>query len=150
MTIPPRPRRQDGNVEPRSDLGNEAPQAHPVTELRLRLSGIRLTGSHGVHPEEREHGNRFEVDVEVVCASVDAVETDDLKDTIDYQGIGDIVRELNSRQTFNLIESFAGTIANALLTKYDAISAVTVRVSKLAPPRLTDVDRTVAEVTRRR
>jgi len=137
-------------VEPRSDLGNEAPRAHPVTELRLHLPGIRLTGFHGVHPKEHEHGNRFEVDVEVVCASVDAVETDELKDTIDYQGIGDIVREINGRQTFNLIESFAGTIANELLTKYDAISSVTVRVSKLAPPGLTDVDRTVAEVTRRR
>ena len=137
-------------MEPRSDLGSEAPQAHPVTELRLRLSRIRLTGSHGVHPEEREHGNRFEVDVEVVCASVDAVETDELKDTIDYQGIGDVVREINSRQTFNLIESFAGTVANALLTKYDALSSVTVRVSKLAPPGLTDADRAVAEVTRRR
>ena len=137
-------------MEPRRNLGHEAPQAHPVAELRLRLSGIHLTGSHGVHPEERKHGNRFEVDVEVVCASADAVGTDELNDTIDYQGIGDIVREINSRQTFNLIESFAGTIANELLTKYDAISSVTVRVSKLAPPGLTDVDRTVAEVTRRR
>ena len=137
-------------METRSDLGNEAPRAHPVTELRLRLPGIRLTGFHGVHPKERKHGNRFEVDVEVVCSSVDAVETDELKDTIDYQGIGDVVREINSRQTFNLIESFAGTITNALLKKYDAISAVTVRVSKLAPPGLPGVDRTVAEVTRRR
>ncbi len=137
-------------MEPRSDLGSEAPRAHPVTELRLRLSGIRLTGSHGVHPEEREHGNRFEVDVEVVCPSVDAVETDELQDTIDYQGIADVVREINSRQTFNLIESFAGAIANALLTKYDAIPSVAVRVAKLSPPGLADVDRTVAEVTRRR
>ncbi len=137
-------------MEPRSDLGSEASRAHPVTELRLRLSGIRLTGSHGVHPEEREHGNRFEVDVEVVCPSVDAVETDELQDTIDYQGIADVVREINSRQTFNLIESFAGAIANALLTKYDAIPSVAVRVAKLGPPGLADVDRTVAEVTRRR
>ncbi len=133
-------------MEPRGKLGNEVPH----TELRLSLSGIRLKGYHGVHPEEREHGNRFEVEVEVECSSAEAVETDELEDTIDYQGIGDVVRETNSRQTFNLIESFAGAIASALLTKYRAISSVTVRVSKLAPLGLPDVDRTVAEVTRRR
>ncbi len=137
-------------MERRRDPGNEAPQAHPVTELRLSLSGIRLTGFHGVCPGEREHGNRFEVDVEVESASVDAVETDELEDTIDYRGIDDVVREINVRQTFNLIESFAGAIADALLTKYGALSSVTVRVSKLTPPGLTDVDRTVAEVTRKR
>jgi dihydroneopterin aldolase len=137
-------------VEPRSELGSESPRQHPISELRLRLSGIHLTGRHGVRPEEREHGNRFVVDVDLECASVVAVETDELEDTIDYQGIGDVVRGINDRQTFNLIESFAGAIASALLAEYSAISSVTVQVSKLTPPGLPDVDRTVAEVTRRR
>ena len=137
-------------MEPRSDLGSEVPRKHAVTALRLRLQGIRMTGHHGVHPEERECGNRFEIDVDLECTSVDAVGTDELKDTIDYRGIGGIVRRINSRRTFNLIESFAGAIARALLDEYETISSATVRVSKLAPPGLPDVDRTTAEVTRRR
>jgi len=135
-------------VEPRSDLRGGIPDEDATIALRLCVSGIRLTGYHGVHPEERVRGNRFEVDVEVECTSVDAADTDELSDTIDYQQITEVVREINRRQTFNLIESFAGAIANVLLGRFRKIAVVTVRVSKLDPPGLEDVERTVAEVTR--
>ncbi len=138
-------------MEPQSSLRGEVPKKRAaVSGLRLGVLGIRLTGRHGVHPEEREHGNRFEVDVELECTTVDAVETDKLADTIDYQEITNLVREISRRQPFNLIESFAGAIAGALLAKYPTISAAVVRVSKFAPPGLSDVERTVAEVTRSR
>ena len=137
-------------MEPQSSLRGEAPETCAPGGLRLGVSGIRLTGRHGVHSEEREQGNRFEVDVELECASVNATETDELADTIDYQEITDLVREVSRRQLFNLIESLAGAIAGALLAKYPTISEAMVRVSKLSPPRLSDVDRTVAEVTRSR
>ena len=135
-------------MEPRSDLRGGIPDEDATIALRLCVSGIRLTGYHGVHPEERVRGNRFEVDVEVECTSVDAADTDELSDTIDYQQITEVVREINRRQTFNLIESFAGAIANVLLGRFRKIAVVTVRVSKLDPPGLEDVERTVAEVTR--
>ena len=150
MTILLRAERQDGNVEPQSSLRGEVPDARGTIGLRLSVSGIRLTGYHGVHSEEREHGNRFVIDVELECTTVDAVETDKLADTIDYQEVTNLVREISGRQTFNLIESFAGAIAGALLAEYTTISTAVVRVSKLAPPGLSDVDRTVAEVTRSR
>jgi dihydroneopterin aldolase len=137
-------------VEPQSSLRGEVPEARAASSLRLGVSGIRLTGRHGVRSEEREHGNRFEVDVELACTSVNAIETDELADTIDYQEITNLVREVSRRQPFNLIESFAGAIAGALLAKYPTISEAVVRVSKLVPPGLSDVNRTVAEVTRSR
>jgi dihydroneopterin aldolase len=137
-------------VEARSSLRGKVPRAGAATSLRLGVWGIRLTGQHGVYSEEREHGNRFEVDIELGCTSVDAIETDKLADTIDYQEITDLVREVSRRQPFNLIESLAGAIARALLAKYPTISEAVVRVSKLVPPGLSDVARTVAEVTRRR
>ncbi len=134
-------------MEPQSRLRGEI---EGPAELRLRLSRIRLTGYHGVHPEEREHGNRFEIDIDIESLAVDGIETDELTDTIDYQAIADLVREINDRRTFNLIESFAGAIASGLLARFETISAVTVRVAKLAPPGLGDVDRAIAEVRRRR
>lgn len=137
-------------MKPQRDRGSVAPEARGATNLRLGVSGIRLTGSHGVDPRERERGNRFEVDVECVCRNVDAVETDELADTVDYRAITDLVRETSSRHAFNLIESLAGAIAAALLKTFPMISETVVRVSKLAPPGLSDVDRTKAEVTRRR
>jgi len=109
---------------------------------------MHLSGRHGIHPEERERGNRFEIDVEIECTSQDAVETDEIQDTVDYREIARIVRHINDRQTFNLIESFAGAIAEELLAKLPMISVTIVRVSKLAPPDLGDIERTMAQVTR--
>jgi len=137
-------------VKPHSSLGGEAPQARAASGLRLGVLGIHLTGRHGVYPEERECGNRFEIDVELECRTTDAIETDELADTIDYQEITDLVREINGRQPFNLIESFAGAIAGELLSRFPTISVAVVRVSKLFPPGLNDADRTVSEVTRSR
>ena len=137
-------------MEPQSRLRGEIREEQPATELRLRLSRIRLAGHHGVHPEERERGNRFEIDIDIESSVLDGIETDELADTIDYRVIADLIREINDRQTFNLIESFAGAIASELLASFETISAVMVRVAKLTPPGLGDIDRTIAEVRRRR
>jgi dihydroneopterin aldolase len=150
LTIPLRAERQDRNVEPQNSLRGEAPRALAASDLRLGVFGIRFIGHHGVHPDERERGNRFEIDVELECATADVVETDELADAIDYREVTDLVREINGRQPFNLIESFAGAIASALLARFPKISTAVVRVSKLAPPGVSDVDRTMAEVTRSR
>ncbi len=134
-------------MEPQRSPRGEAPEVHASSRLRLGVSGIRLTGHHGVDPAERVRGNRFVVDVEVECT---AVETDELADTIDYRDVTGLVREVNRRQSFNLIESFAGAIADALLARFPTISEAVVRVSKLSPPGLGDVDRAEVEVTRGR
>jgi len=139
-------------VEPQSSLTRGVRQA-PTTatrEVRLGVCGIRLRGRHGIHPQERIEGNRFEIDVEIVSTCADAVETDDLVDTIDYREIADIVRTINDRQTFNLIESFAGRIADALFERFLMASDAIVKVSKLDPPGLGQVDRTVVQITRSR
>jgi len=116
----------------------------------LGVSGVRLAGIHGVYPEEREHGNRFRVGVEVECASFDAVASDELADTIDYQTITSLVREISDRRPFNLIESFAGAIADEILTKFPSAAAAIVRVSKVDPPGLGDVECAWVEVARSR
>ncbi len=136
-------------MEPQSSA-NGGVQETRSTGCRLRLGafGMHLSGRHGIHPEERERGNRFEIDVEIECTSQDAVETDEIQDTVDYREIARIVRHINDRQTFNLIESFAGAIAEELLAKLPMISVTIVRVSKLAPPDLGDIERTMAQVTR--
>jgi len=137
-------------VNPQGGSGGEILEARGPDGLRLVVSGISFTGRHGVRREERERGNRFAVDIELECRLLDSIETDELADTIDYQQITDLVREINDRRSFNLIESFAGAIADAILESHPGVLAVVARVSKLAPPGLGDVERTTAEVTRRR
>jgi len=138
-------------VEPQSRLDGDSQGKRTPDRLRLGVFGIRLSGCHGVYPEERERGgNRFRIDVELECRSLDAVVSDELVDAVDYQQVTDLVREIGDRRTFYLIESFAGAIADGILDNFPSVSAVVARVSKLAPQGLGDVDCATAELRRSR
>jgi len=118
--------------------------------VRLSIREIALTGPHGVYPHERIEGNRFSVDVELVGAFGTAVRTDRLEETIDYEQIVDLVREINDGKPFNLIESFAGAIVEQLIARFSLISQATVRVRKVVPKHLGEMGAAEVEVTRSR
>ncbi len=129
--------------------GEEAQRDRERLQVRLSVRGIESHGRHGVHMQEQEQGPRFSVDVEVVGALHQAVASDDLKDTIDYERLVTLVLDINASRRFNLIESFAGAIGDALIKSFPRIDETCVRVSKLRPMLLPDVAATEAEVVRR-
>ena len=118
--------------------------------VRLIVEGIDFEGRHGVYAEEREQGNRFRVDVEITADLSSALTSDRLEDTVDYGSVVSFVTEINRRQRFNLIESFAGAISTGLLLQFPRIDQVLVRVRKLAPPGLGNAVCASAEVRRNR
>ena len=88
---------------------------------------------HGLQGEERVHGQQFEVDVEAILDLKAAGQSDKLEDTIDVNLIYDIVEEIILEGDFNLLETIAEHIAEALLDKLK-ISAVLVRARKPQAP----------------
>ncbi|MGB2982252.1 MAG: dihydroneopterin aldolase [Candidatus Bipolaricaulia bacterium] len=119
-------------------------------KVRLIVEGIQLEGPHGVYAEEREQGNRFRIDIEVVADLSTAVSSDRLEDTVDYGSVVHFIEEINRQRQFNLIESFAGAISNELLTRFSRIDEVLVRVRKVSPHGLGNVECAAAEVRRSR
>jgi len=114
--------------------------------VRLIVEGIEVEGHHGVYPEERERGNRFRIDVEVLPDVEAALSTDRVEDTVDYAEIVRLVEEINNRRPFNLIESFAAAISDRLLKHFPRIEEALVRVSKLSPPGMGSTTCATAEV----
>jgi 7,8-dihydroneopterin aldolase/epimerase/oxygenase len=80
-----------------------------VPEL-VRLSGIRVDGRHGVRPDEQERPQPFEIDLELV---VDA-EGDDLATTADYEHVVSVVRGLVATESYRLIETLVGRVAQVV------------------------------------
>ncbi|HVL98067.1 MAG TPA: dihydroneopterin aldolase [Egibacteraceae bacterium] len=96
---------------------------------RIEISGLRAFGRHGVHPEEREHGQTFEVDLVVECDLSAAAVSDSLVDTVDYDALARRVAEGVTTTRFALLEALAAHLAGVVLAE-PAVSAVEVRVSK--------------------
>jgi dihydroneopterin aldolase len=92
----------------------------------LELHGLELFGRHGVDEEERRDGQTFFVDLTLRVAepaedSVDA--------TYDYRRARDIVRAVNERGSYRLLETFAAAVADALAAE-PGVERAGVRVRK--------------------
>src|SRR5205085_2224316 len=83
----------------------------------------------GVHAHEREHGGRFEIDVELEAALEKASQTDELEDTVDYVQVQQVVVAATTTKRYHLLESLSDAIASELLEKFPAREVI-VRVRK--------------------
>ena len=114
----------------------------------IRLSGLRVVGTHGVLAEERERAQPFEVDLVLTADLAAASVSDDLGDTVDYGAVAGVVERIVREERCALLERLAGRIAEVVLALDARIVGVEVTVTKLRPP--VPVDLASAAVTLRR
>lgn len=99
----------------------------------ISLHGIDVYAHHGVHPAERELGQRFVIDVDLWADCTAAALSDDLGQALDYTAAHRLVCETTAGTSFHLLESLAGQLCRALLQGL-AVDKVLVRVHKPNPP----------------
>ncbi|HZT64942.1 MAG TPA: dihydroneopterin aldolase [Acidimicrobiales bacterium] len=115
----------------------------------IQVRGLRVMGTHGVLPEERQRAQPFEVDLDLQVDVTRAGATDDLDDTVDYGAVIELVDRLVSTESCRLLETLAQRIADAVLSE-PTVAAVTVAVRKLHPPVAADVTSVGVSITRSR
>ena len=101
---------------------------------RIFLRGMRFMACHGVLPHEREVPQPFEVDVEMGLDLRAVGEADDLRQTVNYAEVYDVVSTVLTVTRKYLIEALAEEIAEDLLRDFDALRWVRVTVHKPAAP----------------
>lgn len=95
----------------------------------IRLNNLIFYAYHGVEESEKQLGQRFEIDVELYLALEKAGRTDQLKDTVDYTQVYQVIEELVLESEYNLIEALAEDIAHNILTRFPVTETI-VRVRK--------------------
>lgn len=117
---------------------------------RIILSGLRSFGFHGVFEEERRSGQEFIVDVTLALDLSRAGETDDLRDTVHYGEVADVVAGIVTGPPMDLIEAVAHRIAAAILEGFPAVRSVDVTVHKPNAPLAQSFDDVAVAITRSR
>ncbi len=117
---------------------------------RIEIRDLRVTGTHGVLPEERERAQPFSVDIVAWVDMEAAQQSDDLADTVDYGALAEAAAEVVGGRSYRLLEALAGRLASALLIVDPRLEAVEVTVRKLRPPLALDVGSTAVRVRRAR
>ena len=113
----------------------------------IRLKNASFYAYHGVATDEQNLGGKFEVDVELQGNLAAAKESDNLKQTVDYEAVYALVGKSVTSKKFYLLETLAHSIAHQLLAAYKQIDVVTVRVRKPHPPVKGVIDYVEIEVT---
>ena len=115
----------------------------------IRLHNMRFYGRHGVNPEEKTLGQRFEVDVELLLDTRPAGLQDNLCLTINYAQVYKAVKRIVEEECFDLIESLAETIAMHIGQHFSP-SRVRVCVRKPHVPIKGTLDYVAVEIERTR
>lgn len=116
---------------------------------RIRLTGIRARGFHGVHPEERRDGQLFVADVTLSMSLDEAAATDELGATVHYGHLAREVEAVLAGEPADLIETVAGRIAAAALRR-DRVRSVEVTVHKPDAPIAVRFDDVAVSIERAR
>lgn len=101
---------------------------------KILLNKMQFYGYHGLFPEERKLGQRFDVDLELYLDLSKAGKSDDMHDSIHYGEVYTAVKGILEGEPKNLIETLAQTVADVLLNDFDLLQACRVRVIKPNPP----------------
>ncbi len=100
---------------------------------RIRLQGIDVYAHHGVHPAERELGQRFVIDVDLWSDLSESASQDSLKKALDYTAVHRRICEVAATTSFHLIEALALQLCQGLLAEFP-LERVVVTVQKPNPP----------------
>lgn len=106
---------------------------HGIELDRIAVEGIRVTGFHGVHENERESGQVFLADVVAHVSTRLAAARDDLSRTVNYSDMADRVAAVLGGDPSDLIETVAEHAALAVL-EMEGVYCVDVRIHKPQAP----------------
>lgn len=113
----------------------------------ITLRNIRTFSYHGCMPEEAVTGNYYSTNVVIHTDIAKALSSDELRDTVNYVQINDIViQEMAIRS--NLLEHVAGRILSRIEQEVKGISFVSLSISKLNPPLNNDLEAVTVQLSK--
>lgn len=99
----------------------------------INLENMEFWSYHGCIEEERRIGTKYVISVSLAVDMQQAMASDNLHDTINYQEVYSIIKEEMDIPS-NLIEHVAGRIQHRLKERFPQSTQQTISLSKFNPP----------------
>jgi dihydroneopterin aldolase len=120
-----------------------------ITESNITFKQMRIYAYHGVNPQERLTGAYFYIDLTISVDFQKALESDNLKDTINYAELYHCIKEEMAIPS-QLLEHAAGRIAKRLFDNFPTIKNIKLTLTKENPPMGADIQHTGVEISAKR
>ncbi len=116
-----------------------------ITSSYISLRNIRFHAFHGVMPQERRVGGDFLVNLRVGYPLEQAMQSDEVGDTLNYATLYEVVKT-EMMQPSNLLEHVAGRIAEAIVERFPQVTSIDLALTKQNPPMGADCDGAGVEI----
>ena len=115
----------------------------------IRLKNMNFYGYHGVYDFEKEQGTNFEIDLELFTALSKSSKSDNIKDTINYEEVYELVKKEFGSKSYFLLEKLADSISRSIFKAYK-IDKLIIRVRKIDAPIDGKLDSVEIELKRKK
>ena len=105
-----------------------------VSPARLSIQNAQFYAYHGVGQEEKELGGQYQVDLDLVYDSTQAVLSDDVNKALNYEEAMFCIDEVLSGEPLNLVETITYEILNMVMEKFPSVIVASARVRKITVP----------------
>ena len=100
----------------------------------IKINNAKFFAYHGDLEHEKVFGNQFEVDIEMICDLTELKETDKLIKTVNYLAVYNLVKEIFSKEKFNLVETANIKVCEAIMSNFALVQKVIVKIRKPNAP----------------
>ena len=101
---------------------------------KVSIKNLIINACHGVHDYEKKKKQRFVFSVDMYTDFYFAFKTDELSETVNYSAACNVINEVATKNSFNLIEKLAYEVCNALFESQKAIKRIVLTVEKPDAP----------------
>ena len=103
----------------------------------INIENLRLRTIVGIYDWEQKNKQDVIINLEIEFDGINAIQSDDIKDTVDYKTLNKEIIQYVQENKFNLIEKLAGDIGKIIM-KDKRIIRSRIRVDKPGALRFTD------------
>jgi len=98
----------------------------------IEILGMKFHSFIGHYDEEKQIGNKFNVDLKVKTDCTKAAETDNLKYALDYVELYNLIKT-EMQKKCNLVENVTERIKSVIFEKFAQVEHIYIKISKLSP-----------------
>ena len=90
---------------------------------QIKIENLKVYAYHGVYESEKDKGQNFYVNATLYTDVREAALNDDYEMTTDYAAVCQVIKETMVSRTFDLIETVAERVAEAILATFPKIES---------------------------
>lgn len=117
---------------------------------KITMKNMVFYAYHGVLEEEKVLGQKFHVDAELFLDLKQAGKTDDLDETVSYAMVYETIKAVMLKERFDLLEALAHKICGEILSAFEKIEGILLKIEKPGAPVEGNYDYFAVEIKRKR